>query len=99
MLIGNFYVVNFFCLTITNIIFLIGLINSLICIVLILFISVNIFYLNRLKGGYIKTMGKGKIIAKKVVERKSGYLYYVDGEGNVCEAPMARKGRKKKSKG
>jgi len=40
----------------------------------------------------------GKIIAKKVVERKKGFLYYVDGEGNVCEAEMARGGRKKKSK-
>ena len=38
----------------------------------------------------------GKIIAKKVVERKSGYLYYVDGAGNVCEAKMARGGKKKK---
>ena len=39
----------------------------------------------------------GKIIAKKVVDRKSGYLYYVDGSGNVCEAKMARGGKKKKS--
>ena len=38
----------------------------------------------------------GKIIAKKVIERKSGYLYYVDGQGNVCEAKMARGGMKKK---
>jgi hypothetical protein len=38
----------------------------------------------------------GKIIAKKVVKRKSGYLYYVDGKGNVCEAKMARGGKKKK---
>ena len=38
----------------------------------------------------------GKIIAKKVVDRKSGYLYYVDGSGNVCEAKMARGGKKKK---
>jgi len=40
----------------------------------------------------------GKIIAKGVVERKSGYLYYVDGKGNVCEAKMARGGKKKKKK-
>jgi len=39
----------------------------------------------------------GKIIAKNVVQRKSGYLYYVDGQGNVCEAAMARGGRKKKA--
>jgi len=40
----------------------------------------------------------GKIIAKNVIERKSGYLYYVDGKGNVCEAKMARGGKKKKKK-
>lgn len=40
----------------------------------------------------------GKIIAKNVVKRKSGYLYYVDGKGNVCEAKMARGGKKKKKK-
>lgn len=38
----------------------------------------------------------GKIIAKNIVERKSGFLYYVDGKGNVCEAKMARGGKKKK---
>ena len=38
----------------------------------------------------------GKIIAKNVVERKPGFLYYVDGKGNVCEAKMARGGKKKK---
>ena len=38
----------------------------------------------------------GKIIAKNIVERKSGFLYYVDGAGNVCEAKMARGGKKKK---
>lgn len=40
----------------------------------------------------------GKIIVKNAVDRKSGYLYYVDGKGNVCEAKMARGGRKKKAK-
>jgi hypothetical protein len=40
----------------------------------------------------------GKIIAKGVVERKPHHLYYVDGKGNVCEAKMARGGRKKKAK-
>lgn len=39
----------------------------------------------------------GRIIAKNVVERKSGFLYYVDSAGNVCEAKMARGGRKKKA--
>lgn len=38
----------------------------------------------------------GKVIAKNVVKRKPGYLYYVDGKGNVCEAKMARGGKKKK---
>lgn len=36
----------------------------------------------------------GKIIVKNAVERESGYLYYVDGQGNVCRAEMAR-GKKK----
>ncbi len=40
----------------------------------------------------------GKIIVKGVVKRQKGYLYYVDGKGNVCEAKMARGGRKKKAK-
>tara|TARA_Y100000310_G_scaffold263057_1_gene272958 strand:- start:403 stop:552 length:150 start_codon:yes stop_codon:yes gene_type:complete len=47
------------------------------------------------KGGNNKM---GKVIAKNVVDRKSGYLYYVDGKGNVCEAKMARGGKKKKKK-
>lgn len=38
----------------------------------------------------------GKIIVKKAIVRKPGHLYYVDGEGNVCEAKMARGGKKKK---
>ena len=38
----------------------------------------------------------GRVIAKKVITRKKGYLYYVDGKGNVCEAKMARGGKKKK---
>ena len=40
----------------------------------------------------------GKILVKKAVKRKPGYLYYVDGKGNVCEAKMARGGKKKKKK-
>jgi hypothetical protein len=39
----------------------------------------------------------GKIIVKAAVKRKPGYLYYVDGQGNVCEAVMARGGKKKKA--
>jgi hypothetical protein len=40
----------------------------------------------------------GTIIVNKVVKRKPGYLYYIDGKGNVCEAKMARGGKKKKAK-
>ena len=36
----------------------------------------------------------GKIIVKNAVERKPGFLYYIDGQGNLCEAKMSR--RKKK---
>ncbi len=39
----------------------------------------------------------GKVIVKNVVKRKPGHLYYVDGKGNVCEAVMARGGKKKKA--
>ncbi len=39
----------------------------------------------------------GKIIVKNAVTRKPGHLYYVDGQGNVCEAVMARGGKKKKT--
>lgn len=38
----------------------------------------------------------GTIVAKNVVERKPGFLYYVDSHGNVCEAKMSRGGKKKK---
>ena len=40
----------------------------------------------------------GKIIHKLIVKRKAGFLYYVDGKGNVCEAMMARGGKRKKKK-
>ncbi|MFA5485021.1 MAG: hypothetical protein WC260_02110 [Candidatus Pacearchaeota archaeon] len=39
----------------------------------------------------------GKIVKKGVIERKPGHLYYVDAQGNVCEAKMARGGKKKKA--
>jgi len=38
----------------------------------------------------------GEVIVKNVVERKPGYLYYVDGKGNVCKAKMSRGKKKKK---
>ena len=37
----------------------------------------------------------GKVVLKNAIKRKEGYLYYVDGKGNVMETKMAR-GRKKK---
>ncbi len=40
----------------------------------------------------------GKVLVRNVVKRKPGHLYYVDGSGNVCEAKMARGGKKKKAK-
>jgi len=38
----------------------------------------------------------GVVIIRNAVKRKPGHLYYIDGKGNVCEAKMARGGRKKK---
>jgi len=40
----------------------------------------------------------GKVLVRGVIKRKKGYLYYVDGKGNVCEAKMARGGKRKKAK-
>lgn len=47
-----------------------------------------------------KEVNMGKIIVPNAVERKSGYLYYIDGEGNLCESAMKRNkaGAKKKIK-
>lgn len=39
----------------------------------------------------------GKIVVKNAVKRRPGYLYYVDGNGNVCETAMSRKGPGKKT--
>ncbi len=39
-----------------------------------------------------------KIVVKNAVKRKPGFLYYVDGQGNVCEAEMSRGKKKKKDK-
>lgn len=38
----------------------------------------------------------GKIVVKNAVVREKGFLYYIDGEGNLCSAKMAR--RKKSGK-
>ena len=40
----------------------------------------------------------GEIILKDAVRREVGYLYYVDGKGNVCRAKMSRRGKSKKKK-
>ena len=40
----------------------------------------------------------GRIIVKNVIKRRPGYLYYLDGKGNVCEAKMSRGGKRKKKK-
>lgn len=40
----------------------------------------------------------GEIIIPNAVVRKPNYLYYVDSQGNVCEAQLSRNGRKKKVK-
>ena len=39
----------------------------------------------------------GEIVVKNAVKREKGFLYYVDGDGNVCKAKMSR-GKKKKAK-
>ena len=49
-------------------------------------------FMKRKGGKRDNTMGK--IIVKDAVARKPGFLYYVDGQGNVCEAKMARSGKK-----
>ena len=38
----------------------------------------------------------GSIVVRNAVKRKHGFLYYVDGKGNVCEARMSRGGKRKK---
>jgi len=38
----------------------------------------------------------GSVVVRNAVKRKPGYLYYVDGKGNVCEARMSRGGKRKK---
>lgn len=47
------------------------------------------------KGG---DQDMGKIIVKNAVQRRPGHLYYIDGQGNICEAVMSRGGRKKKKR-
>jgi hypothetical protein len=46
-----------------------------------------------MKGGKNKM---GEIIIKNAIKRKEGYLYYIDKDGNICEAEMKKRGRPKK---
>ena len=32
----------------------------------------------------------GKIIVKNAVKRQPGFLYYIDGKGNLCSTKMKR---------
>lgn len=38
----------------------------------------------------------GKIIVENAVKREPGFLYYIDGEGNLCRAEMKKKNKKEK---
>jgi hypothetical protein len=40
----------------------------------------------------------GKIVVPNAVERKEGFLYYIDGQGNLCEAAMRNSKKKDKQK-
>ena len=40
----------------------------------------------------------GEIVVPNAVERKSGMMYYIDGEGNLCETKLQHKGRNKKKR-
>ena len=40
-----------------------------------------------------KNKPKGRIVAKRVIKRIPGNLYYLDGEGNVRQSPMKRKAK------
>ena len=33
----------------------------------------------------------GTIIVKNAVKREKGFLYYIDGQGNLCSAKMKRR--------
>ena len=36
-----------------------------------------------------------EILIPNAVKRETGFLYFVDGSGNICRAKMARRGKKK----
>lgn len=35
-----------------------------------------------------------EIVARNVIKREAGYLYFIDKNGNVCRAKMKRRGKK-----
>jgi hypothetical protein len=37
----------------------------------------------------------GRIVVKDAVKRENGFLYYIDGKGNLCQAKMKNGGKKK----
>lgn len=39
-------------------------------------------------------MAKGKLVSKTNIKRKPGYLYFVDGSGNIREVKAARGAKK-----
>lgn len=39
-----------------------------------------------------------EVLIKGAVKRELGYLYFIDGQGNVCRAKLNRGGRKKVEK-
>lgn len=47
------------------------------------------------QGEDLRKNNMGEIVARNVVQRKPNYLYYVDAQGNVCEAKMKHGGKKK----
>lgn len=38
----------------------------------------------------------GEIIVKNAVRREKGFMYYIDGQGNLCRAKMNSGGRPRK---
>lgn len=47
------------------------------------------------KKAVAKRAPKGTVVAAKAVDRKPGYMYFVDGSGNVRSTKMNTKGGKR----
>lgn len=52
----------------------------------------NVSYIQRAERGLVEM---GTIIVKNAVQREKGFIYYIDGSGNLCRAKMTH-GRKPK---